>query len=1157
MWVIDTEADGLVEEATHLHCLVAKKYLTDSWMIFCNLGELPAGFREQLDKDHNIKWYPKVHINKFLRKSKTLACHNLYGYDLHLLKKLGYLKSFSFYPQSIDGKPVNLVDSLSISRALNPDRMLPMKCPSKVFNPVTKKFDTIGAHGLAAWGYRVSNQKPKVDDWRNQPLEVYVNRCFEDVKINELTIVELKKESCLAATSPDTPNIGLKGGWGVPLRINMKADFIMDQQEKDGILFDADAAEKLMVRIDEMMQAIAEEVEPQLPRREIPKSRRPNFPKEPFNQDGSISSTGYAWLARLGYEINEEEKSKDVIKFPAKPFKTDGTISATGLKWLEKVGFDMTRSEMDKIDYLQENNGIIVEPVVIAPELVQKAREDLINRVTPDMTEPMTLSNQDDIKKYLFEVEGWKPTIWRTKDVTRDENKRNRPQDVVLEKISEYVDSVMESPYIDFISEEMEVNFKKLPKEKIISKLEKQARYLVTSPKFKDEKGEMCPSLEFLKGAMAKKIITWLSLRNRRSVLKAFDETKETGWLNNPRLSVDGRLGQGHAGPTNTNRYKHRTIVNLPKASPDVLLGYEFRDLFIAPENKYILGYDGSNLEQFVAASYAYHYDGGDYAAKLGGDSHCYTGDVEILTKGGWKRFDNLLDEDLVAQYHEDGAIDFTETSEVVRQEYSGEILDFSGRNMDLSVTPNHRMVIRDVRKDGVSIALAHNYSTSNGSTRYITAGNYDGDLYLTPEEISLLVAIQADGSWAKTGYRIELAKERKKEKILGVLGVLGCEYKKNKGKTLPSGRKTLSIFIREEDLGRISEYLDDDKNFKNSLIHLTLDCKRIFIEELSFWDGWKFKNNIFYSQAEQRGKSVDVAASIASLSGLGVYLCDIHKEGAAKQVRLTTSSSYLKSNLAIEISGREYKGKIYCVTVPTGMVLVRRNGKVVVSGNTTNAEAYTLAAGRTVTRSEGKNITYAVLYGAQAKKVARMLGVSLKAAQAVIDAFWDTNFGLKALKEDLEAYWEATGKRYIRGIDGRKIYTRSKHSLVNALFQSCGSIIMFYSGCLMYDMLMERGLIDKGVTRLAFVHDEYQYEVPKELVEVYEFETEEEAKEYVDPQGRLLSNVAKKDGLFIRYYSVVGELGNKSLEEAGKFFNMPLPFNAAYDVGKSLAETH
>lgn len=137
---------------------------------------------------------------------------------------------------------------------------------------------------------------------------------------------------------------------------------------------------------------------------------------------------------------------------------------------------------------------------------------------------------------------------------------------------------------------------------------------------------------------------------------------------------------------------------------------------------------------------------------------------------------------------------------------------------------------------------------------------------------------------------------------------------------------------------------------------------------------------------------------------------------------------------------------------------------------HTKNAEAYSLAAGRTVSRDEGKGVTYGIMYGAQAAKVAKMLDIDRKAGQRVIDAFWDTNLGLGKLKLALEKYWESTGKQYIMGLDGRKIYTRSKHSLLNALFQSAGAIIMDTAGAFMYEWLKQKNLLEDA-QRVIYYH--------------------------------------------------------------------------------------
>lgn len=834
MWVSDTEADGLLCEVTKMHCLVTKKYKKDLMYVFCKTEELSEGFIEAT----KIK-YPYVEfkgledVTPFLNKCDAIVMHNIFGYDLPMLQQLGYIDTYDMYPENINGNNCRLIDTLSMSRTLHPDRLLPRGCPSKVYNTVTKKYNTVGGHGLHSWGMRVANLKPKVDDWRNQHLDVYVNRCLEDVAINELVLQSVIKESEQNAVDG--------GDWKVPLRINNKCDFLMEKQETDGILFDQEAAWKLLDRVDNWMDDIEANVNPQLPRREMPLSRRPTFPKESFKGDGAISGNGWNWLEKhLGYSVNRY--ALEFVAPPKTALKKDNTLSKAGENYCIKNGITEPEKMMD---FISDQNAKALTLKVLPDETLEKAKEDLRNKVMPDITEPMTISNQQDIKKYLYRDEGWRPELWRVKDVSRDAQKQAHPEHIVREKVKEYILDTKNSIYKNCIYREMDMDFDTTPLETLIKNLVRKARFLVTSPKFKDERGDLCPHLSTLKGDMAKEIVTWLSLRNRRSVLKAQDEDKETGWLNNPRLAIDGRIGQGHSGPTNTNRYKHRTIVNLPKVDPSVLLGYEMRSLFIAPKGKKILGYDGSNLEQFVAASYAYEYDNGAYAELIAGDAH------------------------------------------------------------------------------------------------------------------------------------------------------------------------------------------------------------------------------------------------------------------------------------------------------------------------STNAKAYTIAAGREVGRGEGKGITYATLYGAGAAKIAKMLGVSKEKGQAVIDAFWDTNFGLKAVKEYLENYWEKkSGKRYIKGIDGRKIYTRSKSSLVNALFQSCGSIIMFLSGLFMYDALKREGLIDKGVVRLAFVHDEYQYEVPDELIETYTFDTEEEAKEF-SIGGKLLSNVGHVGDKFVRYYSRVGVLGDWSLTQAGKYFKLPLPFNAAYDIGDNLAETH
>jgi len=181
--------------------------------------------------------------------------------------------------------------------------------------------------------------------------------------------------------------------------------------------------------------------------------------------------------------------------------------------------------------------------------------------------------------------------------------------------------------------------------------------------------------------------------------------------------------------------------------------------------------------------------------------------------------------------------------------------------------------------------------------------------------------------------------------------------------------------------------------------------------------------------------------------------------------------------------------------------------------------------------RGKAKNGRYCLGYGGGAPKLAATLGVPLSRGQAAYDAFWEANLPLKILKERLEQHWAMNGKKWIRGIDGRRIMCRSKHSLVNFLFQSCGALSMSYSWLFMHKML--GGLVldsnnelcysykSRYIYRVGFFHDEFILEVPEDLA------------------GEL------------------AEMGCRSIQKAGTYLKMQVPLDGTPKVGASWREIH
>lgn len=187
-----------------------------------------------------------------------------------------------------------------------------------------------------------------------------------------------------------------------------------------------------------------------------------------------------------------------------------------------------------------------------------------------DIELPMEMANQEQMKDW-FISQNWKPTLWNYK--RGDDGK----------------------PIRDPVTRQL----------------------IPTTPKIQ-EAGKLCPNLEKMEGALIKKVVKWLSLRNRQSVLN--------GWLNNPRLQYDGRIGAGRTGIASSHRQKHKVLVNVPKASDKVLLGKEFRSLWTSEDGFWIAAGDAAALEGRVQGHYTWKYDNGETARELlDGDIHSKT----------------------------------------------------------------------------------------------------------------------------------------------------------------------------------------------------------------------------------------------------------------------------------------------------------------------------------------------------------------------------------------------------------------------------------------------------------------------------------------------------------------------------------------------------
>lgn len=404
------------------------------------------------------------------RKDAVLVMHNGARFDIPVMERILQCK--------VECK---LVDTLILSWYLYPERV---------------------KHGLADWGEYFGVPKPPIDDWENLPLEEYIHRCEEDVRINKL--LWDKMWDYLLRIYGDE-----EGAWKLINYLMFKMDCAVTQEKLKWRL-DVVHCENVLAKLQTDKVARTRELAEAMP--PVPIVSKKTRPKKPFKQDGSLSATGTKWFSLL--------KEKNL------PEWWDGEVEViTG--------------------YKEGNPG-----------------------------------SHEQIKSWLDSL-GWKPATFK---------------------------------YVKRKEEDVQAEFK--------AGNYRPERYRAIEQISLPHGGGLCPSVKLLYEAEPSlKLLDGLSVISHRiSVLEGFLKA----------VDGDGYVMAQIQGLTNTMRFKHKVVVNLPGV--DKPYGKDIRGCLIAPDGYELTGSDMCSLEDRTKQHYMFPYDP-DYVREMmtpDFDPH-----IDICVQGG------------------------------------------------------------------------------------------------------------------------------------------------------------------------------------------------------------------------------------------------------------------------------------------------------------------------------------------------------------------------------------------------------------------------------------------------------------------------------------------------------------------------------------------
>ena len=310
---------------------------------------------------------------------------------------------------------------------------------------------------------------------------------------------------------------------------------------------------------------------------------------------------------------------------------------------------------------------------------------------------------------------------------------------------------------------------------------------------------------------------------------------------------------------------------------------------------------------------------------------YCLTGDHEVLTDKGWVRLDKWNGGNIACWNTIGEKISF-QKSEMVKFPFSGQMVFYEDKRISQISTTEHKMYFKNHYKSEWRVGeISEMLNYAHPAIPF--TGYRQVQSNLDHIQLRVLIMIQADGHYTAEGnIKLSFSKLRKVERCKSLLRKAEICFNLKEYMDKSKKRYVFTIYSRHLPLWL---RMFENKTFDTWLFDESAD---VFFDELVHWDGYQSaKNSIQYSTVNR--KNADIIQAFAHLSGRACQM-SIKKRS---QVHNNWQDAYildiwLRPKNAHQIQRKakkiDYTGMVYCAMTPTGFILVRRNGRVWVTGN-------------------------------------------------------------------------------------------------------------------------------------------------------------------------------------------------------------------------------
>lgn len=321
----------------------------------------------------------------------------------------------------------------------------------------------------------------------------------------------------------------------------------------------------------------------------------------------------------------------------------------------------------------------------------------------------------------------------------------------------------------------------------------------------------------------------------------------------------------------------------------------------------------------------------------------CYDDKTEVLTSTGWKRWPEVKATDSLLAVDVGTKRAHWEVPEALhRSRFEGDLYHVAGQQLDLMVTPNHRMMVSRRHKDGTWTEFYAEAAAevAGRPRRYLKAASLAEPSSLVDlpwPSVNRLAFLRFLGFFVGDGHaaggnqaRFRIIRDRK----IDYLNSLGLPLKETSGHRFVVDLPNLGNW-----LSKVCYTEDRDKVLPAFVFQLSAEERAALLEGLRESDGSVKRKSWVYHSASKA--LVDQVQALLHLSGLTGSITS--SEIPTGRIFRVNVSPRVTPRVETAQSGRSrtyveawvpYAGDVFCATVSTGALLVRRGDKVAVSGN-------------------------------------------------------------------------------------------------------------------------------------------------------------------------------------------------------------------------------